>query len=273
MRRTSLVPVLTGPLVALTLLAGCGSATTDDPSSARAQSRSSSPSGSASADQASSPLTKDDFGQRVFGAIQKAGTARIGLLTEAAGQRSSGAGQVDFRGGRPKSSVTQQLPDGTEVEAVLVDGLFFLKSPQFGPKWVKVDPQAKSGLGALIGSMGATSDPSRIVKAMSSASEVTARGTEEVDGVQTTKYHVVLPRKVFVSALGTDPRLAALLPEEIAYDMWVDAEDRVRKQVSAVQVAGKSTSTTLTYRAFGEPVSIAAPPAAQTTTSVPGLGG
>jgi hypothetical protein len=131
--------------------------------------------------------------------------------------------------------VTQKLPGGAgQVQALLVDGLFFLRSPQFGPRWVKIDPRAKTGLGALVGQFGANSDPSRILKAMDSAATVTKRGSEQVDGVDTTKYHVVLPRKA---------------------------------------LAGQSSTTTITYSEFGHPVSITAPPAGQTTTKVPGMRG
>lgn len=279
MRRHSVLRLLAAPVAAALLLAGCGSAepsssgtTTKDSSSANGDSGDSGDAGGPSTN--ASALSTGDFGSRVYAAFQKAGTLHFELDTAVAGQRSTGSGEADLSGSTVASSVTQKLPGGAgQVQALLVDGFFFLKSPQFGPKWVKIDPKAKTGLGALVGQFGANSDPSRILKAMDSAATVTKKGSEQVDGVETTKYHVVLPRKALVEALGTDVRIAALLPEDVEYDMWVDGDDLVRKQVSALKVAGQSSTTTITYSKFSDPVSITAPPAAQTTTKVPGMPG
>jgi hypothetical protein len=274
MRRTALLRLLAAPVAAALLLAGCGSAEPSSSGSTKDSSSTASDGDSGSSSTDASALSTGDFGSRVYAAFQKAGTLHFELDTAVAGQRSTGSGEADLSGSTVASSVTQKLPGGAgQVQALLVDGFFFLTSPQFGPKWVKVDPRAKSGLGALVGQFGANSDPSRILKAMDSAATVTAKGSEQVDGVDTTKYHVLLPRKALVAALGTDARIASLLPENVEYDMWVDGDDLVRKQVSALKVAGQSSTTTITYSKFGDPVSITAPPAAQTTTKVPGLPG
>lgn len=276
MRRNHVLRLLAAPVAAALLLTGCGSAEPSSSSSTKSSSNAggSGASGSGTSTTSAATLSTGDFGSRVYAAFQKAGTLHFELETAIAGQRSTGSGDADLSGSTVASSVTQKLPGGAgRVQALLVDGFFFLKSPQFGAKWVKIDPKAKTGLGALVGQFGANSDPSRILKAMDAAATVTKQGSEQVGGVATTKYHVLLPRKALVAALGTDARIASLLPANVEYDMWVDGKDQVRKQVSALKVAGQSSTTTVTYSKFGEPVSITAPPAAQTTTKVPGMPG
>ncbi|SDS59654.1 Protein of unknown function [Nocardioides scoriae] len=280
MRRTSKVRILAAPAVAtLLVLGGCGSS--DSGSSGDGGSSSAGDSSSASADAGSDDsagssgeeLTKADFGDRIYAAFQDAGTLKFTITTSGAGS-STGTGEADLSGDQPASSVTQEVQGAGKVQAIAVDGVFYLKSAQLsGEKWLKVDPNAKDGLGALIGSLGGNSDPSKLLQVMNQASEVTAEGQEEVEGTETTKYHVVLPRKAFAATLGDNPQVVQMLPAQIEFDMWVDGDDQLRKVTYELAVGGQESGTTVTYRDFGDPVSIQAPPASETTTQAPGLGG
>ena len=277
---TRLVALAVAPVLSLGVLAGCGSSGgssgSDSSSGSSGSSASSSPSPSSDASSsgsgASGALTTGDFGSRVYAAMQKAGTISFTLTTQLGSQRTTGRGQADLTSSTPSSKVTQQLPGGAgQVDVVLTGGIVYLKTPQFGPKWVKIDPKAKSGLGALLGSLGTNADPGRALKAMDEAAKVTKVGTEQVDGADTTRYRVTVPKEALVKALGADQRMTAALPAQIVYDMWVDGRDLVRKQTSTIAAAGQQVTTTVTYSGFGDPVSIKAPPASQTTTQVPGM--
>lgn len=216
MRRHSVLRLLAAPVVAALLLAGCGSAASSSSSVKDSSSTGSGSGSSGGSTTNTSALSTGDVGSRFYNAFQKAGTLHFELQTAVAGQRSTWSGDADLGGSTVASSVTQKLPGGAgQVQALLVDGFFFLKSPQFGATWVKIDPKAKTGPGALVGQFGANSDPSRILEAMDSAATVTESGSEQVDG-----------------------------------------DDLVRKQVSALEVAGQSSTTTITYSEFGDPGSI-----------------
>ena len=282
MRRTSKARILAAPAVAtLLVLGGCGSSDSGSDAGSSSSDSSASPSqgsdegsGEDSGDAAGSgaELTKADFGDRVYAAFQDAGTLAFTITTTGAGS-STGEGQADLSGDQVASKVSQEVQGVGKVEAIVVDGLFYLKSAQLsGEKWLKIDPNAKDGLGALIGSLGANSDPSQLLKVMSQATEVTAEGQEEVEGTETTKYHVVLPRKAFASTLGDNPQVTQMLPQQVEFDMWVDGDDQLRKATYELAVGGQKTGSTVTYRDFGEPVSIEAPPASQVTTKSPALG-
>ena len=279
MRRRSLLRLAVVPVVSLVVLTGCGSSeggsssggSSDSGSSGSGSSEGSEDSGS---EQAAEPLTKSDFGDRIYAAFKDAGTLSF-TLEQGGASTAKGSGQADLSGDQVASKVTTEAPGVGTVDAIVLDGLYYIKAAQLsGEKWLKIDPKAKDGPGALLGALGGSSDPSKLLQVMNQASEVTAEGQEEVDGTETTKYHVVLPRKAFAASLGSNPQITQMLPEQVEFDMWVDADDLVRKQVSELAVGGQQTSTTLTYSDFGEPVVIEAPPASQTTTKPPaGLGG
>lgn len=282
MRRTSLLRLAVVPVASLVLLTGCGSSeegssggSSDSSSSSSGSTEESEGSGSGSgSEQAAEPLTKADFGDRIYAAFKEAGTLSF-TLEQGGSSTAKGTGQADLGGDQVASEVTTEAPGIGTVDAVVLDGFYYIRSAQLsGEKWLKIDPRAKDGLGALLGALGGNSDPSKLLQVMNQASEVTAEGQEEVDGVETTKYHVVLPRKAFASTLGGDPRITQMLPEQVEFDMWVDGDDLVRKQVSELAIGQQKTSTTLTYSDFGKPVDIEAPPASQVTTKPPaGLGG
>ena len=278
MRRTSLLRLAVVPVVSLVVLTGCGSSEEDSASGDSSSSGSSSSEESAGTEStestvAAEPLTKADFGDRIYAAFQEAGTLKFEIEQSGAAS-STGSGEADLSGEEVASRVTQEVQGAGTVDAVVLDGLFYVKSAQLsGEKWLKIDPKAKDGLGALVGSLGGNSDPAKLLQVMNQASEVTAEGQEEVGGVETTKYHVVLPRKAFAATLGANPQITQMLPEQVEFDMWVDGDDLVRKQASELTVAGQETASTITYSGFGEPVQIEAPPASQTTTKAPGLGG
>ncbi|ROR89578.1 DUF7537 family lipoprotein [Nocardioides aurantiacus] len=275
MRRTSLIRLAVVPVVSLVVLTGCGSSEEGSSSggSSSGSSSSAEDSGSGESAEAAEPLTKGDFGDRIYAAFKDAGTLKF-EITQTGTASSTGSGEADISGEQVASKVTQEVQGAGSVEAIVLDGLFYLKSAQIsGEKWLKVDPEAKDGLGALVGSLGGNSDPAKLLQVMNQASEVTDEGTEEVGGVETTKYHVVLPREAFAETLGDNPQITQMLPETVEFDMWVDGEDLVRKQASELTVGGQKTASTILYSGFGDPVEIEAPPASQTTTKAPGLGG
>lgn len=273
MRRTSLLRLAVVPVVSLVVLTGCGSSEEGSSSGGSSRGSSSSQESPGSEETAAEPLTKADFGDRIYAAFQEAGTLSF-TLEQGGAAEATGSGEADLSGEQVASRVTTEGVGIGKVEAIVLDGLFYVKSAQIsGDKWLKIDPRAKSGFGALVGSLGGNSDPSKLLEVMNQASEVTAEGQEEVGGVETTKYHVVLPREAFAATLGDNPQVTQMLPKQVEFDMWVDADDLVRKQVSELTVGQQKTSSTITYSGFGEPVEIEAPPASQTTTKAPGLGG
>lgn len=274
MRRPALVRLLVAPAATVLLLSGCGAEDSEPDAGASASSEESS--AAAEESEAAEPagdLTAEDFGDRVLAAFLDAGTVQFTLEQTTAGQTSSGTGEADLGGEQVRSRVQLETPQG-QVEALTVDGLFYLQFPGVpGGKYLEVDPQDESGLGALVGQLGGNSDPSSSVKVFEEATEVSDEGQEEIDGVETTRYRVVLPSDAVAESLGADEQVASLLPEEVTYQVWVDADDLIRRLSSEIEVAGQTSSTVITYTGYGEPVDVEAPPADQVTDQIPGLPG
>ena len=259
----------------LALTAGCGSSgsATGD---AASRSASSSPGSSSSSTASQTPgsesvgLTTSNIGPKLVAAQKKAGSYAFQITSSVSGQSIKGSGVASLKGAKPAVRTNLDL-HGSHVEAILRDGLIYLKSPVFhGDKpWLKVDPKSKTGLGALLGQLGGAGDPSRNLDALFKASKVTRVGSEKVGGVDTTHYSVVVPRAALADAMGYPQQLVKLLPPTLTSQIWADSDDLVRKLESAVTVKGEKSTTVVTFDKYGEPVSVAAPPAGQVTTKSP----
>lgn len=273
-RRRPLLPALAA-VASLTLVAGCGGGGSEEASGSDTSGSSSESSEPSESEEApAEELTVDNLGERVAAAFSDAGSVAFELEQSTQGQKSSGTGEADLSGDELSSTVDLDTPQGT-VSVIATDGLFYLKIPQLTSdgKWLEVDPEADSGLGALIGQLGGSADPAASIEVLGDATEVTPTGEEEIAGVATTGYRVVLPREAIAESLGADPRITQLLPKELDYDVWVDADDLVRRVTSTVEVQGTSSTTTVTYTDYGQPVDVEAPPAGQVTDQAPGLPG
>ena len=144
-----------------------------------------------------------------------------------------------------------------------------------GKKWLKVD---LSDPNSLFGQLGKSTDPSAMFKAMEAPKEFELIGTEDVDGVETNHYNVVMATDSYAKAMDLPAEMMQAMPKEIAIEMWVDADNQPRKFRQQIELpdmtgSGQKTKTTTegTYFDFGSDVDISAPPAAEVADNVPGM--
>ncbi len=142
-------------------------------------------------------------------------------------------------------------------------------------KWIKFDAtaMAASGAGSAAGSFGGgTTDPAALLDLLKQqADSVTEVGHESVRGVDTTHYTAVIDVARIASehASGaTDPSAAAAVEKlagtKATVDVWVDADNVVRKlTVHAPSTEGDATIT-LEFYDFGKPVNATIPADADT---------
>lgn len=258
----------------LTTTAACGGSQESSGGSSGGSDASSSSSSSAGSEASATPLTASDIGQRLSSAQKKAGTFSFDVTTDSGGQQVEGTGKADISGAQVASDVTLDV-GGQQIQAIATGGVFYFKSAIFktAKPWLKIDPSAKSGLGSVLGQLGANADPSRALAALGKASKVTAGGSKQIDGEQTTRYDVVLPTSALGSTLGYPETLLKELPDNLTYRLYVDGDDLVRRQDSSLTVRGTKVDTSITFDDYGEDVSVTAPPAGQVTTTAPGLQG
>ncbi|MDQ6934987.1 MAG: LppX_LprAFG lipoprotein [Actinomycetota bacterium] len=257
-------------VLALALASGCGS-TSSTPKPAAGGSGTSP---SSSTNSGTGTLTKANFGQTIAAAMKKAGSYHFTLTSGVAGASVTGSGDGRVNGPTAQAHTTIKVPGGT-LESVVTGGYFYIKSPMMhaAKPWLKIDPHAKSGMGALMGQLGGNSDPTKSLQVMSAASQVTKRGSANIDGVQTTEYAVTLPTKSLAKTLSYPQQVTKLLPATLVYHVWVGSDNLVRQVTAVIPVLGHSSTTKIKFSKFGESVQIVAPPASQTTTHMTGMPG
>lgn len=259
-----------GLLVLTAACGGSGSGTTATSSGSTSPSPSAESTDSGTTGDVAALLTRSDLGSKIRDAQQKAGSYTFTITTALGGRSSKGSGEASISGDQPSVHSTMETPGGA-VETVLVDGLYYLKSPMLrsDKPWLKIDPKAKTGMGALIGKLGGNGDPSKSLGALFDASKVTKAGEESIGGHDTVHYKVVMPRAALAKAIGYPASVVQMLPKELVYGLWVDGDNLVRKIESSLTLQGQTTVTTIMFDHYGEPVSIKTPPASEVTTKSP----
>jgi hypothetical protein len=130
-------------------------------------------------------------------------------------------------------------------------------------KFIKVDVSDPSDpMAQMFSQMMGQLDPSKTFDVFDQVTRLQQRGTQEVDGVETTHYVVTVDTEDVLKAQGMGTQMTpGQMPKTIAYDVWVDADNLVRKL--SMDLQGSTVDMTLSR--WGEPVEISAPPPSQVT--------
>ncbi|ROO91181.1 uncharacterized protein DUF1396 [Actinocorallia herbida] len=165
---------------------------------------------------------------------------------------------------------------GTKV--VLLDETVFVRNQQLsqflggGKPWMKISAGAAASAAgfdadALVQQFQ-QADPGNLAKIISDSTDVKRVGEEEIDGVATVHYQGTVDVKKAITRYDPELKQAAEQlsngSEELAFDLWSDAENLPRKVVTHVTTSeGKTFDVTVIFRDYGSDVSVAAPPADQ----------
>lgn len=257
MRRTPTLRRATAALVlplALTAVSACGA---DDPDTAETSESTE----EAPGDEAGEEITPAEFVDAFEAGFEDATTAHMEMAVD--GQYAMTAeGDVDYSTTPPSMAMTMQneMLGENDTELILVDGVMYMAMGDMGGgKYLKMDlNDPNNTLGEDITSQ---MDPRKAFESMEKAiSKVTFVGEEDVEGEEMKHYSLVIdPAKMSEAGTGPVPGM----PEEIAYDVWLDDESLFRK---AVMDLGEEMGTmTMTVSEWGEDVEIEAPPADEVT--------
>jgi hypothetical protein len=213
-----------------------------------------------------SDLTQANFASEVSKAQVKAQTAHIEAKLDANNQKMNMSGNMDMT----KNDVAFDLaltggPLGDGAKFILVDKVIYLKVPGLsqGDKFVKIDiSNANDPAAKMFEQMLGQLDPSKTFKAFHAVTKLQEKGTQEIDGVETTHYAVTVDTARALKAQGMAGQVPqGQMPKTIMYNVWVDGDNLVRKLKMNVQ--GNAVDMTLSQ--WGEPVDISAPPPSETT--------
>lgn len=108
-------------------------------------------------------------------------------------------------------------------------------------------------------------DPTETARLLLDADGVTEIGTETIDGVETKHFQVTVDLAGALAAIPTDelPELGELpeldVPDTVVYDVWVTADNELRRASFELDVAGQSVSTVLDMTTSDQALELAAP--------------
>lgn len=164
--------------------------------------------------------------------------------------------------------------DGTEITA-LVDasnGVIYLDADALGgflpgdAAWVSID------LGTLAEQSGQTLDdlqgefavdPTDIARTLLDAGSATEVGVERIDGVDAKHFRVDVDIAAALADLAQADLDAAFgdveLPDTITYDVWVTADNQLRRVTFDIDVAGQSIGMQLDMTTSSEPLEVLLP--------------
>lgn len=213
---------------------------------------------------------------------------RVNAITKYAGKQHavhvSGSGQYQLKPSlafattfNSMSMGGQGLPGGMQMR--FVDKTIYLKSPLFqklggsSKPWIKFDVSKlgqKSGVNyeQMLKTAQDQANPVTYTKMFTTSKDVKKVGQETVRGVQTTHYTGTVDLTKAFAKLSPKARTSAESQlkqfKHVKFDLFTDAQQLPRKIVMHGRSSGTNYSTTLLYSDFGQPVHVAAPPAAQT---------
>lgn len=137
-----------------------------------------------------------------------------------------------------------------------------------GKTWVKLDLAKTAKVQGIDITSVLSQDPTQALTQLQSLSGVAKVGTATLGGVATTHYRARLDLSKLKGAAKTGTG---------RYDVWIGEDGYVHRVKAIVTTGGVTSTLTTDLSAFGEPVSVDVPKAADTfdgtNASIPGLGG
>jgi lipoprotein LprG len=223
---------------------------------------------------ASEGLTKANFASEVSQAQAEAETAHLDANMNVQGQQLQMTGDMDMS--RRDAAFDLTMSGGAlggNARFILVDRVIYLKVPGLtrNDKFIKIDAAAGGGpMAEMFNRMLGQLDPSKTFDAFDAVTQLQEKGTQEIDGEETTRYAVTVDTRKALQAQGMAGQVPqGQVPETITYDVWVDGENLVRKLRMDIPGPGQGAQALgevdMTLSEWGEPVDVSAPPAGQTT--------
>lgn len=206
------------------------------------------------------------------GAVAKAATSTRAKGSEhftltgsvtALGQKIPISASGDFKNTPQPGSGTMTISidvggNKAPVNAVFAGWTVYLRSALFGTtlpsgkSWIKIDTRKAATFSGIDLNQLSANNPSEILSALQKASSATKAGTDSIDGVKATHYRVT-----------TNGQPA---------DVWVGPDNTLVRVTESVKVSSATSSTTIDFSRYGEPVVVKVPNVSQ-TVDISKLGG
>lgn len=256
-----------GGALAATLLLGslaaCGDDNTDNTSSGTSPTVAGTPSDSGTG--GGEVVDTASFAQQLTDSFGSLTSAHVSMKLDVGTQTITAAGDVDYSNDSPAMALTMNMPTSANgaMRLLLVDKAMYISVPGAGKKgtFYKIDlNDPNSPFGGSLGELS-TFDPKKTFDLLSSGlKKVVKVGEEQVGDDATTHYLITIDTSAMAKSL---PRASqGSLPKTMDYDLWLDADNRMRKMTADLPGAGQMA---MELTGWGEPVHITAPPAGKVT--------
>jgi hypothetical protein len=255
-------------VAALALLTGCAGSDGDAPSAGPGQNAP--PAAELEA------LEAAEFYPAVLDALEAAESFAFTSVSSTEGAEAAGASiQGVMRYADDGIEMRASATGPQALEMLLVDRALYLQGDglELGDKsWLKVDLSEDPD--SMFGFLAKASDPGLLLKATAEPRSFELVGQEDVGGVATNHYAVVMDTAAYAEALELPTVVAEYLPETIGMELWVDGDNLPRRFVQQIETtvpggsgggATATASTEGTYSDYGVDVDLEAPPAGEVT--------
>jgi hypothetical protein len=212
--------------------------------------------------------------QKTVESADKAESVTLTMQGTMAGEKLSMQGTVDLRD-PVKAEMKASDTDGSSTTIRMIGTAIYVEIPEEdradtgGKRWMKIDVSAAAGQqGQDYSRQLDEVDPVRQVKTLLGMEGTTVVGEETVNGVKTVRYTNTSPVAAYLGQLDAEAResaekaMAEQNVTEVKLDLWVDEQYQPRR---AHMVMGAAGDLTVDYTDYNKPVTIEAPPAAETT--------
>jgi hypothetical protein len=214
------------------------------------------------------------FVDRVRAGLGDSGTVHV-QVTATGATAASAAGDVSYGPDGPEVRITASAPMLGQGKAtfIVVGQAAFVSVPGFTEpgKYLKIDKHSLGSMGPMAGHPDLS--PEDMFAAVRAAIVgVDDLGSADVAGTPTTHYRLQLDPAKAMKSLGDQLRGMPMSPDQLGkigkvdVDFWLDGSDRIRR----VQTELQGTTVDVELSAWGEPVAIQAPPAADVVQAPPG---
>lgn len=204
---------------------------------------------SAARESGGADLTRANFADKVFDAVEDSGSAQIHFESGTGGKKFIGEGEVEYG---DELAIRMTMPNpaggGAKQEMLLIGDTMYMG---MGDKYMAMSMDAMRGQG--MPDMSASLDPEKQQEAFESA--VTgfkqAGKPEMLDGVEATPYEITLDPSKAPDTFGT------MATDLLTFTYFIGPDDLPRKMV----YEDKNGEFVATYTDWGDPVDIKAPSA------------
>jgi hypothetical protein len=206
-------------------------------------------------------LTQANFSDKVFAAVEEAGSAKVHFESGTGGKKFVGDGEVEY-GDELALRMTMPNPagGGAKQEMLLIGDTMYMG---MGDRYMSMDLGAMRGQG--MPDLSASLDPKKQQEAFEAAvTKFRQSGEpESIDGVEATPYVITLDPSKAPETFGgtaTDP---------LTFTYFIGPDDLPRKMV----YDDKNGEFVATYTDWGTPVDIKAPPSDKLMGDMSKMGG